>query len=97
MVDGKGAQRLCFAAKFRDRLMGLFSRRSSDEILLIVPCHSVHTFGMGYAIDVAFVGREGRVLESYKNVPPWRLKKTSWCLCGFRAKGVRERFERVLG
>ena len=26
MVDGKGAQRLCFAAKFRDRLMGLFSR-----------------------------------------------------------------------
>ena len=63
MVDGKGAQRLCFAAKFRDRLMGLFSRRSSDEILLIAPCHSVHTFGMGYAIDVAFVGREGRVLE----------------------------------
>ncbi len=75
MVDGKGAQRLCFAAKFRDRLMGLFSRRSSAEILLIAPCHSVHTFGMGYAIDVAFVGREGRVLESYKNVPPWRLKK----------------------
>lgn len=37
MVDGKGAQRLCFAAKFRDRLMGLFSRRSSDEILLIAP------------------------------------------------------------
>ena len=95
MVDGKGAQRLCFAAKFRDRLMGLFSRRSSDEILLIVPCHSVHTFGMGYAIDVAFVGREGAGIV--QECAALAIEKTSWCLCGFRAKGVRERFERVLG
>lgn len=87
MADGKGTQRLCFAAKFRDRLTGLLSRRSSDEILLIAPCHSVHTFGMGYAIDVAFVGREGRVLESYENVPPWRLRKCAgaYAVLGRRA------------
>jgi uncharacterized membrane protein (UPF0127 family) len=30
---------------------------------------------MGYAIDIAFVGREGRVMESYENVPPWQLRK----------------------
>lgn len=75
MANDKGTRRLCLAATFWDRLMGLFSRRSSDEILLIAPCRSVHTFGMGYAIDIAFISREGRVLESYKNVPPWRLKK----------------------
>lgn len=77
MADGRGTRRLCLAATFWDRLMGLFSHQSSDEILLIAPCRSVHTFGMGYAIDIAFIGREGRVLESYENVPPWRLKKCS--------------------
>ena len=29
----------------------------------------------GDAIDIAFVGREGRVMESYENVPPWQLRK----------------------
>lgn len=77
MADGRGTRRLCLAATFWDRLMGLFSRQSSDEILLIAPCRSVHTFGMGYAIDIAFISREGRVLESYENVPPWRLRKCS--------------------
>lgn len=77
MADGKGTRRLCLAATFWDRLMGLFSRRSSGGILLIAPCRSVHTFGMGYAIDIAFISREGRVLESYANVPPWRLRKCS--------------------
>lgn len=75
MVDREAVRRLCFAATFWDRLTGLLSRRSSDKILLIAPCHSIHTFGMGYAIDIAFVGREGKVLESYENVPPWRLRK----------------------
>ena len=77
MADGRGTRRLCLAATFRDRLMGLFSRRSSDGVLLIAPCHAVHTFGMGYAIDIAFISREGRVLESYANVLPWRLRKCS--------------------
>ncbi len=93
MVDGKGAQRLCFAAKFRDRLMGLFSRRSSDEILLIAPCHSVHTFGMGRCV----CWKRGKGAGIVQECAALAIEKTSWCLCGFRAKGVRERFERVLG
>lgn len=75
MVDDGIGQRLCLAATFWGRMTGLFSRRLSNEVLLIAPCHSVHTFGMGYAIDIAFVGREGRVMESYESVPPWQLRK----------------------
>lgn len=95
MVDGGIGQRLCLAATFWDRMTGLFSRRLSNEVLLIAPCHSVHTFGMGYAIDIAFVGREGRVMESYENVPPWQLRKCpgAYAVLERRASGE----DRVVG
>ena len=89
MADDKGTQRLCLAATFWDRLMGLFPCRSSDEILLIAPCRSVHTFGMGYAIDIAFIAGVVRECAALA------IEEMLWCLCGIRAKGIRERFERV--
>ena len=76
MADGKGTQRLCFAAKFRDRLTGLLSRRSSDEILLIAPCHSVHTFGMGYA--GAYAVLERRALEKDMSESSDEDRVVSW-------------------
>lgn len=58
------------------RRRGLLARAqlASDEGLIVAPTFGVHTFGMGFAIDVAFVDRSGRVLAIAAGVPPRRIK-----------------------
>lgn len=58
-----------------DRLRGLLGRGplAKDEALLIEPCASVHTFGMGYPIDLAFLDRDGRVLRIVRELKPRRV------------------------
>ena len=41
--------------------------------LIIAPSNAIHTFFMRFAIDVAFVSKDGRVLKVRPNVPPWRM------------------------
>jgi uncharacterized membrane protein (UPF0127 family) len=41
--------------------------------LLIPWCSSVHTFGMRFALDVDFLGPDGRVLRAERAVAPRRL------------------------
>ena len=55
---------------------------ASDEALLLRPCNAVHTFFMGYAIDVLFVGSDGVVLAVRPAMGPWRM--TRW-VAGARA------------
>jgi uncharacterized membrane protein (UPF0127 family) len=47
------------------RLLGLAWLRSlpSGHALLIPDCRSVHTFGMRFAIDVAFLDESGRAIR----------------------------------
>ncbi|NYF22998.1 hypothetical protein HDC36_004488 [Xanthomonas sp. JAI131] len=56
------------------RLRGLLGRAplQSGQGLLIEPCNSVHTFAMGYALDLLFLDRDGHVLEWRERVRPWR-------------------------
>ena len=56
------------------RMRGLLLRPCPDERggLLILPCNSVHMFGMRYALDVLFLDREGRVLRAVTGLRPWR-------------------------
>jgi uncharacterized membrane protein (UPF0127 family) len=58
-----------------ERLRGLLGRRplAPDEALLLERCNSVHTFGMGYPIDLAFLDRDGRVLRVVPRVRPLRI------------------------
>ncbi len=58
-----------------ERLRGLLGRPplAPDEALLIAPCSSVHTFGMRYPIDLAYLDRDGRVLRIVPEVKPRRL------------------------
>jgi len=59
-------ERLCpvlLATSFADRSRGLLGRDGLDGALLLRPAISVHTFGMRFAIDVAFLDRAGRVLR----------------------------------
>jgi uncharacterized membrane protein (UPF0127 family) len=41
--------------------------------LLIPRCRSVHTFGMRFALDVAFLDCDGSVLRQALGVPPRRV------------------------
>jgi len=41
--------------------------------LWIVPCESVHTFGMQFAIDLVYLDRQRRIKKTRKGVSPWRI------------------------
>lgn len=56
-------------------MRGLLGRRPPGRRsgILLMPCASVHTFGMRYAIDVAFVSREKRVIGVRRALKPCRI------------------------
>lgn len=58
-----------------DRMRGLLGRPplQPGEGLWIEPCASVHTFGMGYPLDLAFVDGQGRVKKLVHALSPLRL------------------------
>lgn len=66
------------ASTFLTRLRGLLGRRgfARGEGLLLKPCRAVHTYGMGFPLDVAFLGPDGRVEAMYPALPPRR--RTAW-------------------
>lgn len=66
--------RLEVADGFWHRFLGWQFRRLPPlgHGLLLVPCQSIHTCWMRFAIDVAAVDRAGRVLEVRRAVRPWR-------------------------
>ncbi len=41
--------------------------------MIIAPSNAIHTFFMKFPIDVAFVGRDGRVRKVREAVRPWRM------------------------
>ena len=57
------------------RAKGLLGRKSfsSDEVLWIARCPSVHTFFMQFPIDVVFVDKNMNVTKIHKNLKPWRM------------------------
>ena len=67
------ALEVAFDSEVRRR--GLLGRTglAPDAVLIIAPCNGVHTFFMQFAIDVAFVGRDGTVLKLYRDLNPWRM------------------------
>lgn len=64
------------ANSFWGRLVGLLAhkRLEVDSGFLLVPCASIHTFGMRFPIDVIFLDRAGKVLGWADNVAPNRLR-----------------------
>lgn len=68
----------------RDRGRGMLGRDGVEGAVLLDPCRSVHTFGMRFAIDVAFCDADGMVLRTVR-LRPNRLGPTIW-----RARTVLE-------
>lgn len=69
------AQTLFTAFDSASRRQGLLKHTSlpEDQALIIAPSNAIHTFWMRFAIDVAFVARDGRVVKVCSAVVPWRI------------------------
>ncbi|MFJ6655311.1 DUF192 domain-containing protein [Streptomyces sp. NPDC091377] len=60
------------ASSYRARTRGLLGRDGIDGALLLTPAGSVHTFGMRFAIDVAYLDR-GLGVIAVRTMRPGRL------------------------
>jgi uncharacterized protein len=69
------ARTLLTAFDSKSRRQGLLGHDSLPEgsALIIAPSQAIHTFFMRFAIDVAFVSKDGRVLKMRQAVPPRRI------------------------
>ena len=68
------------ARTFGRRARGLLGCRGlpPGHGLQIIPCRSIHTWGMLFAIDVLFLDRDETIVRIARNVRPFR------CRCGGR-------------
>jgi len=59
------------------RMKGLLGRRKEEfppgRGLWLVPANSIHTIGMAFPIDVAYLDKRGRVIHMYHSLPPFRV------------------------
>jgi hypothetical protein len=69
------AEPLVVADGYWSRLAGWQFRRppAAGQGLLLVPCGSIHTCWMRFAIDVVYLDRSGTVLAVRRGVRPWRM------------------------
>lgn len=72
LVSGRDAGPVEVPATRRERARGLLGRNGIEGAMLLAPVSSVHTFGMRFAIDVAFCTAELEVLD-VRTLGPGRL------------------------
>lgn len=83
-VAGRDVAPLEDARAVGARTRGLLGRDGLDGAILLTPAKQVHSFGMRFDLDVAFVDRRGRVLRTVR-LPRNRLTRIS-----LRARSVVE-------
>ena len=74
VIGGSGVAqaRLRIATSWMKRMRGLLFSPMHSEVLLLAPCSDVHTVGMRYDLDIAFVDADGTVVEAYRDVGPMK-------------------------
>ena len=62
------------------RIVGLLGERTlpPGDGLLIVPSQGVHTLGMLFAIDVVVLDGEWNVMETRRELRPFRMTRVFW-------------------
>lgn len=73
-ISGKVETIKCLTS-FTDRLQGLLFKEKDGLTRLFVPCNNIHTYGMTKDIDIAFIDRNGIVIEVVTNMSPKRKRK----------------------
>ena len=71
------ASEVTWAGTSKERRRGLLGRTglSDDEGIYITPCEWLHTFGMKFPIDVAFLSEDGRILALHHGLKPNRFSR----------------------
>jgi uncharacterized membrane protein (UPF0127 family) len=59
------------------RMRGLLGRSGYDGALFLPRTRAVHTVGMRFALDVAFLDADMLVVDALR-IPPWRLTRPRW-------------------
>ena len=76
-VDNKSCviPKVCLTSNMLERMRGLLGRPPLQALegLLIKPCSSVHTIGMKYSIDLAFLDKQWTVIKTVNTLKPWRM------------------------
>ncbi len=72
------------ADNFLQRAKGLLFTRSLDcgQGLYLMPCRSIHMFGMAYAIDAVFLDKDGLVVGLVENIQPGQVSAYFKSACG---------------
>ncbi|NBT36891.1 MAG: DUF192 domain-containing protein [Actinobacteria bacterium] len=70
--DGRVLASADVADNPRARRVGLLGKSTTETALVIEPCSWVHTLGMRFALDVAYVDRDGVVVK-VSHLSPWRV------------------------
>ena len=64
------------------RIRGLIGRPARNfnkgKGLWLLSCEGVHTIGMAFPIDVAYLDSDDRVVYMYQNLRPFRVGKVKW-------------------
>ena len=67
------ADHVLLADNFWERLVGyMFRSKPHYSGIMFKPAISIHTFFMGFSLDVIFMDREFKILRIYRNLRPWR-------------------------
>lgn len=63
------------ATTMLERMRGLLGRPvlTPEQALLLMPCSSVHTFGMSYALDLIYLNGDWTVRKLVSEIRPWRI------------------------
>ena len=74
------AQKVYVACGFFQKAAGLLTRsplEAGEALLIPSICPQVHTFFMGYAIDLVFLNSQNNVV-GLETLNPWRLSRIYW-------------------
>ena len=75
--DGAVLANAQIAATYHERLRGLLGRSGYDGAFLLPRTRSVHSLGMRFPLDVAFLDRQLCVVDAI-SLAPWRMTMPRW-------------------
>jgi uncharacterized protein len=75
LCEGRTVARVAIAGSVWDQLRGLIGCLpvQHGEGMLLPRCNAIHTAGLAGPIDVAFLGSDGRIIQTVSGLRAWRV------------------------
>lgn len=73
------SEKVLYCRSLFQRIRGLLGTFKEEAYACwLIPCSSIHTFGMKYPIDLYFLNRRQQIVKIMRNVPPFRCSPIVW-------------------